>query len=104
MEKIELEEKDLLDIYAHSKKLAEKIIKEDKNPESKINAIAYKFLSTIEHEENANHFINEFLKIHTEYNLELPKILTKMLQNKNNLYTLGYYFTIGLLREKTKIK
>jgi CRISPR-associated protein Cst1 len=99
---MELEEKDLLDIYMHGKKLAEKI-KEDKNAEFKINSIAFKFLNTLKHG-NTNHFINEFLKIHTAYNLEVPKILTKLLQDKNSLYALGYSFIAGLLGYEAKIK
>jgi CRISPR-associated protein Cst1 len=97
-----LEEKDLLDIYMHGKKLAEKI-KEDKNAEFKINSIAFKLLNALKHED-MNHFINEFLKIHTAYNLEVPKILTKLLQDKNSLYALGYSFITGLLGEEAEIK
>jgi CRISPR-associated protein Cst1 len=99
---MELKEKDLLDIYMHGKKLAEKI-KEDKNAEFKINSIAFKFLNTLKHEDTS-HFVNEFLKIHATYNLETPKILTKLLQDKNSLYAMGYSFITGLLEEKSKIK
>jgi hypothetical protein len=99
---MELKEKDLLDIYVHGKKLAEKI-KEDKNAKLKINTITLKLLNTLKHG-NANLFINEFLKIHATYNLEVPKILTKILQDKNNLHILGYSFLTGLLEEKAKIK
>jgi hypothetical protein len=99
---MKLEEKDLLDIYMHGKKLAEKI-KEDKNAEFKINSIAFKFLNTLKYG-NTNQFINEFLKLHAAYSLETPKILTKLLQDKNNLHTIGYSFVIGLLKEKVKIK
>lgn len=99
---MKLEEKDLLDIYMHGKKLAEKI-KEDKNAEFKINSIAIKLLNTLKHED-ANQFINEFIKIHVAYNLEVPKMLTKLLQNKNSLSALGCSFIIGLLGEEAEIK
>jgi CRISPR-associated protein Cst1 len=99
---MELEEKDLLDIYMHGKKLAEKI-KEDKNAEFKINSIAIKLLNILKHKD-VNQFINEFIKIHVAYNLEVPKILTKLLQNKNSLYALGYSFISGLLGEESEIK
>ena len=99
---MKIEEKDLLDIYMHGKKLAEKI-KEDKNAEFKINSIAFTFLNTLKHG-NTNQFINEFLKLHTAYNLEAPKILTKLLQDKNSLHAIGYSFVVGLLEEKAKIK
>jgi hypothetical protein len=99
---MELKEKDLIDIYVHGKKLAQKI-KEDKNAKLKIDTIALKLLNALKHG-NTNYFINEFLKIHAAYNLEVPKILTKLLQDKNNLHILGYSFLTGLLEEKAKIK
>jgi len=44
------------------------------------------------------------MRVHMAYDLEVPGLLIKALQDKDNFYLLGYSFLNGLLGKENKLQ
>jgi len=89
-----LEEKSLDDMYIKGKILLERL--KERDAENKIKSIAYKLLNALKIG-NTNQFMDVMMRVHMAYDLEVPDLLIKALQDKDNFYLLGYSFLNGLL-------
>jgi CRISPR-associated protein Cst1 len=90
-----LEEESLWTMYMQGKNLLERL--KERDAENKIQSIAYKLLNALKIG-NTNQFMDVMMRVHMAYDLEVPKLLIKALQDKDNFYLLGYSFLNGLLQ------
>jgi len=96
-----LEEKSLWAMYMQGKNLLERL--KDRDAENKIQSIAYKLLNALKIGD-ANQFMDVMMRVHMAYDLEVPSLLIKVLQDKDNFYLLGYSFLNGLLGKENKLQ
>jgi len=96
-----LEEKSLWAMYMQGKNLLERL--KDGDAENKIQSIAYKLLNALKIGD-VNQFMDVMMRVHMAYDLEVPSLLIKALQDKDNFYLLGYSFLNGLLGKENKLQ
>ena len=94
-----LEERELWAIYMQGKNLLETL--KNKGAENKIQSVAYKLLNALKIGDT-NQFMDVIMRVYMAYDLEVPSLLVKALQNKDNFYLLGYSFLNGLLGKENK--
>uniref|UniRef100_A0A7C3RKY6 Type I-B CRISPR-associated protein Cas8b1/Cst1 n=1 Tax=Dictyoglomus thermophilum TaxID=14 RepID=A0A7C3RKY6_DICTH len=92
-------EESLWFMFQKGKELAQKLISE--KAENKIPSIAYKLLSSLRIED-VNSFMNLVLRLYLSYNLEVPTLFVKALNDKNSFLAYGYGFLNGILDEYNK--
>jgi CRISPR-associated protein Cst1 len=93
-ENMSLEEKSLWAMYIQGQDLLKRL--KEKNAENKIQSIAYRLLNALK-TGDVNQFMNITMRTYIAYNLEIPSLLVKALQDKDSFYLLGYSFLSGLL-------
>jgi CRISPR-associated protein Cst1 len=96
-----LEEKSLWAMYMQGKNLLERL--KDRDAENKIQSIAYKLLNALKIGD-VNQFMDVMMRVYMAYDLEVPSLLIKALQDKDNFYLLGYSFLNGLLGKENKLQ
>lgn len=96
-----LEEKSLWAMYMQGKNLLERL--KERDAENKIQSIAYKLLNALKIGD-VNQFMDVMMRVHMAYDLEVPSLLIKALQDKDNFYLLGYSFLNGLLGKENKLQ
>jgi CRISPR-associated protein Cst1 len=96
-----LEEKSLWAMYMQGKNLLERL--KDRDAENKIQSIAYKLLNALKIGD-VNQFMDVMMRVYMAYDLEVPSLLIKALQDKDNFYLLGYGFLNGLLGKENKLQ
>lgn len=96
-----LEEKSLWAMYMQGKNLLERL--KERDAENKIQSIAYKLLNALK-VGDINQFMDVMMRVHMAYDLEVPGLLIKALQDKDNFYLLGYSFLNGLLGKENKLQ
>jgi CRISPR-associated protein Cst1 len=96
-----LEEKSLWAMYMQGKNLLERL--KERDAENKIQSIAYKLLNALKIGDT-NQFMDVMMRVHMAYDLEVPGLLIKALQDKDNFYLLGYSFLNGLLGKENKLQ
>jgi len=75
----------------------------ERDAENKIQSIAYKLLNALKIGDT-NQFMDVMMRVHMAYDLEVPGLLIKALQDKDNFYLLGYSFLNGLLGKENKLQ
>jgi CRISPR-associated CXXC_CXXC protein Cst1 len=96
-----LEEKSLWAMYMQGKNLLERL--KERDAENKIQSIAYKLLNALKIGDT-NQFMDVMMRVHMAYDLEVPGLLIKALQDKDNFYLLGYSFLNGLLGKENQLQ
>ena len=89
-----VEEKELWDIYKKGKELAKKL--EDSNAENKIQSIAYRLLNALR-VGNVNQFMDVLIRTYMAYRKTIPSSFVKIISNQQNFRSIGYSFLNGLL-------
>ncbi|MBX0312134.1 MAG: type I-B CRISPR-associated protein Cas8b1/Cst1 [Sulfurihydrogenibium sp.] len=92
--KMELKDKSLRAMYMQGQDLLKRL--KVRGAENKIQSIAYKLLNALKIGD-VNQFMDVMTRVCIAYDLEIPYLLTKALQDKDNFYLLGYSFLNGLL-------
>jgi CRISPR-associated protein Cst1 len=69
------------------------------NAENKVQSIAYKLLNALKVGDTGQ-FMDVLIRVYIAYNLKVPGLVLKAMQDKDNFYLLGYSFLSGLLGEK----
>lgn len=92
-------EKEMWAIYHEGENLANTLRK--KNAENKIQAIVYKLLNSLRIGNNQQ-FMDVLLRVYMAYGKEIPSSFIKVLQNKEDFYSIGYSFLDGLLSKQNK--
>ncbi|BAL80395.1 type I-B CRISPR-associated protein Cas8b1/Cst1 [Caldisericum exile] len=95
--KMDLEEKEVWNIYFKGKELSKKM--RDRNAENKIHTIAYKLLNALK-ASDVNYFMDVIMRTFMAYEMEIPSDMVKVLLKKDNFYPLGYGFLNGFLDKK----
>ena len=98
---MDLEEKSLWAMYMQGKNLLERL--KERDAENKIQSIAYKLLNALKIGD-VNQFMDVMMRVYMAYDLEVPSLLIKALQDKDNFYLLGYSFLNGLLGKENKLQ
>jgi CRISPR-associated protein Cst1 len=96
-----LEEKSLWAMHKQGQDLLKRL--KEGNAENKIQSIAYKLLNALKIGD-VNQFMDVMMRVYMAYDLEVPGLLIKALQDKDNFYLLGYSFLNGLLEKENKLQ
>jgi CRISPR-associated protein Cst1 len=93
-EEMDLRKESLWAMYMQGQDLLKRL--KERDAENKIPSIAYKLLNALKIGD-VNQFMDVIMRVYIAYDLEIPYLLTKVLQDKDNFYLLGYSFLNGLL-------
>ncbi|SMC08868.1 type I-B CRISPR-associated protein Cas8b1/Cst1 [Nitratiruptor tergarcus] len=97
-----MSENEMWRVYYEGKELAN--ILRDKKVENKIQSISYKLLNSLRIG-NSSQFMDILLRTYMAYREEIPSSFIKVLQNKEDFYSIGYSFLNGFLgNEKEEVK
>lgn len=91
-----MREEELWQIFYKGKELSKKL--KDAKAENKISSIAYKLLNALK-VGDINQFMDTIIRTYMTYEMEIPSIFTKAINDKEIFYPMGYSFLNGLLEK-----
>ncbi|MBX0312585.1 MAG: type I-B CRISPR-associated protein Cas8b1/Cst1 [Sulfurihydrogenibium sp.] len=98
---MDLEERNLRAMYMQGRDLLIRL--KQNNAENKVQSIIYKLLNALK-TGDVKQFMDMLIRIHASYNLKVPELVLKAMEDKDSFYLLGYSFLSGLLGKEYQTK